>query len=406
MAITPEIIEELMKEYQNPEDLTGKDGLFKQLQKAMLERAMNAEMTHHLGYKKNEKGKSNGNHRNGKSSKTIKGNFGEMNIETPRDRDGSYAPQIIPKRQSRFDGFDHQIISMYARGMSVRDIQGHLKEMYGVNVSHDLISEVTDEIIDEVREWQNRALDAMYPIVFFDAIVVKAKEEGHIRNKSVYFALAVNIEGKKDLLGMWIEQTEGAKFWMRIMNELANRGVKDILIASVDGLKGFEEAIHSVFPETEIQLCIVHMIRNSLKFVSYKDRKEITESLKAIYKAPTEEKALIELDHLSDKWDNKYPLISKSWKANWDKIAIMFNYSPEIRKAIYTTNAIESLNYSLKKILKNRGSFSTDDAIFKLLYLAVNNISKKWTMPIQNWGVAINQFAVIFENRVTDHLHS
>ena len=402
MTIKQEIIDELLKEYKTPEELVGKDGLFKQLQKALIERAMAAEMTHHLGYEKNDpKGYNSGNVRNGKGKKTIKGDFGEMEIEVPRDRNAEFEPQLVKKRQTRFKGFDDKIISMYARGMTTRDIRDHLLELYDVEVSSDLISSVTDGIIEEVNEWRNRELDPLYPILYLDALVVKVRDEGHIRNKSVYLALGVNLEGHKELLGMWIENTEGAKFWLRVVTELNNRGVKDIFIACVDGLKGFEEAIHSVFPGTEVQLCIVHMVRNSLKYVSYKDRKKVAADLKRIYHSATTDDAQSELDNFRETWDKKYPLIGKSWQNNWNGVTPFLAYPDYIRKAIYTTNAIESMSMSLRKSLKTRRSFPNDEAALKLLYLATRNTSKKWTMPIRNWELALNQFAIIFEERLT-----
>jgi putative transposase len=402
MTIKQEVIDELLKEYKTPEDLVGKDGIFKQLQKALIERAMAAEMTHHLGYEKNNpRGYNSGNSRNGNGKKTIKGDFGELEIDVPRDRNGEFDPQLIKKRQTRFKGFDDKIISLYARGMTTRDITDHLLELYGVEVSSDLISSVTDGIIDEVNEWRNRELDPLYPILYLDAIVVKVRDEGHIRNKSVYLALAVNMEGHKELLGMWIETTEGAKFWLRVITELSNRGVKDVFIACVDGLKGFEEAIHSVFPGTEVQLCIVHMVRNSLKFVSYKDRKKVAADLKRIYHSATVDDAQSELDNFREIWDKKYPLIGKSWQNHWNGITPFLAYPDYIRKAIYTTNAIESISMSLRKALKTRRSFPNDEAALKLIYLASRNTSKKWTMPIRNWELALNQFAIIFEERLT-----
>ena len=401
MTIKKEVLDELLKNYKKPEDLIGKDGIMKELQKALIERAMEAEMTYHLGYEMHDpKGNNSGNSRNGNGKKTIKGDFGELEIEVPRDRNSEFDPKLIKKRQTRFKGFDDKIISMYARGMTTRDIQDHLLELYNVEVSPDLISTVTDGIIEEVNEWRNRELDPLYPIVYLDAIVVKVRDEGHIKNKSVYLAIGVNLEGHKELLGMWIELTEGAKFWLRVITELSNRGVKDIFIACVDGLKGFEEAIHGVFPGTEVQLCIVHMVRNSLKYVSYKDRKKVAADLKRIYHSATADEARSELDNFSKTWDQKYPLIAKSWKNNWEGITPFFAYPDYIRKAIYTTNAIESTNMSLRKVLKNRRSFPNDEAALKLLYLAIRNASKKWTMPIRNWELALNQFAIVFEERL------
>jgi len=407
MTIDKKIIDKLMKDYKSPEDIFGKDGVFKELQKAILERVLEGEITHHLGYEKNDlKGNNSGNSRNGKNKKTMKGDFGEVDIEVPRDRNGDFEPQFIKKRQTRFKGFDDKIIALYSRGMSTRDIQDQIRDLYGVDISPELVSTVTGEVIKEVTEWQNRPLAPLYPIVFLDAIVVKVRDEGHIRNKSVYLALGVDLDGKKELLGMWIEQTEGAKFWLRVLTELNNRGMKDIFIACVDGLKGFEKAIHSVFPHTQVQLCIVHMIRNSLKYVSYKDRKKLAGDLKAIYNATNETEAKNALELFSEKWDKKYPLISRSWRNNWEQIIPFLSYPDYIRKAIYTTNAIESINRSLRKVLKTKGSFPNDDSVMKILYLAMRNISRKWTMPIRNWGLALNQFGIIFEERLEDHLHS
>lgn len=395
------LLEQLLEDYKDPKEILGENGLLKQMTKKLVEKALEKELTNHLGYsKKSTKGNNSGNSRNGYSDKTIKGDFGEVQIQVPRDRTSNFNPQIIEKGQRRFTGFDDKIISMYSRGMSTREIENHIKDIYGVNISAELVSNVTAGVLDEVKEWQNRILEPIYPIVYLDALVIKVKDEGHVRNKSVYLVMGVNIDGHKELLGMWIEKTEGAKFWLKVITDLKNRGVEDIYIACVDGLKGFPEAINSIFPQTEVQLCIVHMIRNSLKYVSYKDRKNIASDLKMIYKAPTEEKAFYELENFSKVWDNKYPTISQMWFSNWEKINPYFSYPEDIRRAIYTTNAIESLNMSLRKILKIRGSFPNDDAAFKLLYLGIKNVSKKWTMPIPDWGKAINQFAILFRERV------
>ena len=400
MGIDEKLLDELMKEYKSPEDLLGENGLLKQLTKALLEKALQGEMTHHLGYPKwSPAGKNTGNSRNGKHEKTIKGDFGEMQIEVPRDRNSEFDPAIIGKHQTHWDGFDDKIISMYARGMSTRDIQGHLKEIYQIEVSPDFISTVTDSVIDAVKEWQNRLLDEIYPILYLDALHVKVKDQGQIINKAVYLAVGITMEGKKDVLGFWIEKTEGSKFWLQVVTELKNRGVKDIFIACVDGLKGFPEAIRAVFPKTEIQLCIVHMIRHSLKFVSYKDRKQITGDLKEVYHSSTVEAAEHALEAFSSKWDSRYPTISQSWRNNWENIIPFFAYPPEIRKVIYTTNTIESLNMSLRKVLKTRASFPNDDALKKLLYLGLQNASKKWTMPIRDWVSAINQFLIRYGER-------
>jgi len=400
--IRPELIDELLKDYTKPEDVIGNDGILKQLTKAILERALESELTHELGYEKHSPaGRNGGNSRNGKSSKTLKTDYGELDISVPRDRDSEFEPRIVKKGQRRFTGFDDKILSMYARGMTTRDIQGHLEEIYGVEVSPELISTVTDGIISEVKEWQNRPIDEVYPIVFFDAVRMKIRDEGRIVNKAAYLAIGIDMDGIKDVLGIWIEKNEGAKFWLSVFTELKNRGMNDVLIACVDGLKGLPEAIESVFPHAEVQLCIVHMVRNSLKFVSYKDRKKIASDLKTIYRATTVEQAEEALGDFEEKWDGRYPMISKSWRANWSRIIPFFSYSEDIRKVIYTTNAIESLNNSLRKVTKNRNSFPSDEAAIKLLYMALKNIKKKWTMPIRNWSLAIHQFSIHFEGRVS-----
>lgn len=401
MAIREEILEELLKDYKNPEDLIGKDGLLKELTKRLVEKAMDSELTHHLGYEKHSPtGKNSGNSRNGKSSKKIKGDFGEVSIEVPRDRNGDFDPQIIQKHQTRFDGFDDKIISMYARGMTTRDIQAHLQEIYGVEISADLVSRVTDAVINDVKEWQNRPLDEVYPILYLDATIVKVRSEGRVVNKSAYLAIGINIDGIKDVLGIWLEQSEGAKFWLKVMTELKNRGVRDIFIACVDGLKGFPEAIEATFSQAEVQLCIVHMVRGSLRFVSWKDRKAVAGDLKGIYQAATEEQAKANLESFAQKWDGRYPTISKSWATHWPRVMPFFSYPKEIRKIIYTTNAIESLNNSLKKTIKHRASFPNDEAAVKLLYLSLKNIQKKWTMPARDWGKALNQFAILYKDRM------
>ena len=401
MTIRDELLEELLNEYKNPEDLFGKNGILKDLTKRLVEKAMDAELTHHLGYEKHSPaGKKTGNSRNGKSSKTLRGDLGEIPIAIPRDRNGKYNPQIIKKHQTRFDGFDDKIISMYARGMTTRDIQAHLQEIYGVEVSADLISTVTDSVINEVKEWQSRQLEEIYPVLYLDATIIKVRSEGRVINKSAYLAVGINLEGRKEVLGIWLEQTEGAKLWLKVMTELRNRGVKDIFIACIDGLKGFPEAIEAQFPKTEVQLCIVHMVRNSLRFVSWKERKKVAADLKTIYQASSEEEARMHLTEFAEKWDSKYPTISKSWHANWQRVIPFFAYPEEIRKIIYTTNAIESLNNTLKKTIKNRASFPNDEAAVKLLYLSLKNIMKKWTMPVRNWGKAINQFAILYDDRL------
>jgi putative transposase len=401
MPIRNELLDELLKEYKRPEDLIGEGGLLKELTKRLVERAMEAEMTHHLGYEKHSPdGKNTGNSRNGKTEKTVITDQGNLRIEVPRDRKSDFEPQIIKKGQRRFTGFDDKILSMYARGMTTRDIQGHLQDIYQVEVSPDLISTVTDAVIEEVGEWQSRPIERLYPIVYLDGLVVKVKDQGHIMNKTVYLAIGVNLSGEKDLLGLWIDEAEGAKFWLRVLTELRNRGLEDVLIACVDGLKGFPEAIESVFPKTEVQLCIVHMVRNSLRYVSWKDRKKLASDLRQVYQATTVELAEQALTEFEQLWGTKYPTIGKSWREHWQRIIPFFAYPEDIRRAIYTTNAIESLNMSLRKVTKNRGSFPNDEAAIKLLYLALKNIMKKWTMPIRDWGKALNQFAILFEGRV------
>jgi putative transposase len=395
-----QLIDELLKEYKGPESFWGETGIFAQLKKKIIERTLNAEMDNHLGYTKHDpKGHNSGNSRNGKGKKTIVVDSEQVELEPPRDRNGSFEPQLIPKRQKYFEGFDDKILAMYARGMSVRDIQSCLLDMYKVDVSEGLISQATEGIMEEVKAWQNRPLDSVYPIIFLDCIVVKSREEGKVCNRSVYLALGVTMEGQKELLGMWIAQSEGAKFWLGVITELKNRGIKDIFIACVDGLKGFPEAIESVFPNTQIQLCIVHMIRNSVKYVNWKDRKLICVDLKKIYTSSTEQQAQVSLDAFSKKWDSKYPTISQMWRKNWERVIPFFDYPEDIRKVIYTTNAIESLNRSLRKVIKTKGAFPNDASILKIFYLALANIAKKWTMPIHTWKAALSQFAIKFAGR-------
>jgi len=401
MTISDDLLDSLMKDYKNPEDLIGETGLLKQLTKQLLERAMQTEMTEHLGYEKNAPSNNNaGNARNGSYQKKVKGEFGNLDITVPRDRDSSFEPAILPKGQSRFTGFDDKIIALYARGMTTRDIQAHLEEMYGVDISPTLVSQVTKAVQEEIVLWQNRPLDEVWPIVYLDAIRVKVRQDGRVINKAIYLALGVNLDGLKEVLGLWTAETEGAKFWLQVVTELKSRGVKDIFIACVDGLKGFPEAIETVFPDTQVQLCIVHMVRHSLNYVSWKQRKEVAADLKAIYSAPTIEEAELHLEAFETKWNDSLPTIGRSWRNNWERITPLFSYPKEIRKAIYTTNAIESVNMSLRKVTKNRGSFPNDEAMIKLLYLALQNISKKWSMPIRNWRAALNQFAIMFEDRL------
>lgn len=398
-TIRPALLDELLADYERPEDLLGDEGLFKQLKKALLERALGAELSDHLGYEKGDPaGRGTGNSRNGYSEKTVLSEDGEIEIAVPRDRNGSFEPMIVPKGERRLEGFDDRIVSLYARGMTVREIRGHLEELYGVEVSPDLISRVTDAVLEEVREWQNRPLDAVYPVVFFDALRVKIRDEGLVKNKAVYVALAMTCEGEKEVLGLWIEQTEGAKFWLKVMNELKTRGVGDILIAVVDGLVGFPDAIGAVFPRTTVQTCIVHLIRNSLAFVSWKDRKRIMPDIKAIYRAEHAEAAAAKLDAFEAEWRARYPAIAPSWRRAWQHVTPMFAFPPAIRKMIYTTNALESLHRSLRKIIKTRGSFPNDEAAIKLLFLAIRNAGVHWKRPVE-WTAAMGQFAILFEDR-------
>lgn len=400
MIFRPELIDELLKDYKNPEDLMGEGGIFKQLTKALIERCLTAELDTHLEEEKQEaEPTSPKNRRNGHSKKTIKGEFGKAEIAVPRDRNGEFEPIIVQKGQTRFNGFDDKILSLYARGMTTRDIQDQLQDLYGVEVSHALISNVTEAVEAERKAWQNRSLDAVYPIVFLDALMVKVRHEGRVINKAVHLALGVNLEGKKELLGIWMTQNESSKFWLSVVTELHNRGVKDIFIACVDGLTGFPEAIETVFPQTRVQLCIVHLVRNSLSYVSYKDRKAVAADLKLVYAAATESEAEQALVDFAERWDKQYPTISKSWLNHWQRVIPFFAFPADIRKAIYTTNAIESMNMTLRKVLRNHRSFPTDESVMKVIYLAIQNISKKWTMPIRDWKAALNRFAIEFDGR-------
>jgi putative transposase len=388
----PETIADIVQYCGSEESLLA---AFKSLRKAAIESALEGELGHHLGYCKNERN-SNTNSRNGYGEKTIITDHGGLTIQTPRDRDASFEPQLIQKNQRKLKGFDDKIISMYARGMSMRDIQSHLEDIYGLDVSPELISSVTDSVLEDVVAWQNRALEPIYPILYLDCLVVKVKENNQISNKSLFLAVALNMEGHKEVLGMWIAKNEGAKFWLSIITELKNRGVEQIYIACVDGLKGFTEAINSVFPQTIVQLCIVHMVRNSLNYVPWKDRKMVGSDLKAIYSAANAQSAELALAAFRDKWDNKYPTIGDIWQRNWQGIIPFLSFPDDIRKAIYTTNAIEAINRQIRKIIKSKGCFPSDEAVFKLVFLALQNASKKWTMPFREWKMALNQFSILF----------
>lgn len=400
MPISDKLIDQLLEGCNSPDDILGEAGLLQQLTKKVAERALNAEMEQHLGYAKHApEGKNTGNSRNGKSSKKVRSVHGEIDLDIPRDRNSSFEPKLIKKSDKQLNGFDDRIISLYARGMTTRDIQAHFEETYGVEVSASFISQVTNEVMDEVKQWQQRPLDSLYPVVYLDCLVVRSRDSGAVQNKSVYLALGINTEGEKELLGLWMAQTEGAKFWLSVMNELKNRGVQDIFIACCDGLKGFPEAIEAVYPKTQVQLCIVHQVRNSLRYVSWKQRKAIAADLKRVYGAATIAEAEQALSEFSERWDDEHPTISLSWRNNWERLSVFFDYPPEIRKVIYTTNAIESLNASLRKVTKTRRSFPTDDSVMKILYLALHQISRKWTMPIRDWKPAMSQFMIIYGDR-------
>jgi putative transposase len=396
MAIEKELLDQLLAG-REPNEVFAKDGLLDDLKKALSERILNAELDEHL---EDERADGNANRRNGHSRKSVLTGTSKMTLAIPRDRSGTFDPKLIAKYQRRFPDFDDKIISMYARGMTVREIRGHLEELYGIDVSPDLISAVTDAVLEAVAEWQNRPLDACYPLVFFDAIRVKIRDEGFVRNKAVYIALGILPDGTKEILGIWIEQTEGAKFWMRVMNELKNRGVGDILIAVVDGLKGFPEAINAVFPETVVQTCIVHLIRNAMGFASWKDRKAIAQSLRSVYRAENAEAGLAALEAFEQgPWGQKYPAIAQSWRRHWEQVIPFFAFSEAIRRIIYTTNAIEALNSKLRRAVRTRGHFPGDDAAMKLLYLVLNHAAEEWKRPPREWFEAKTQFAVVFGER-------
>lgn len=399
-TIDPQLIKQLL-EHADSGEFFGKDGFFQQLKQSLVNGILNAEMDHHLGFEKHSRNeKPTDNRRNGAYAKKILSDGDHLDIAVPRDRAGDFVPQIVPKGVRRLDGFDEKVISMYARGMTVREIQDHLYEIYGTDVSPDLISQVTDSVMEEVNAWTARPLDSVYPILFLDCIFVKARDNHMVISKAVYMAVGVNQEGHKEVLGIWIAKTEGAKFWMQVITELKNRGVQDILMACVDGLNGFDEAIRSIFPLTTVQTCIVHLIRNSLKYVPWKNKKAVAQDLKAIYTAPTQEAAEIALQVFKEKWDQLYPTISDQWQRQWDKVIPQIAFPEEIRRVIYTTNVIESMNRQIRKIVKNKGVFPTDESIKKILYLALKNAAKRWTMPIRNWPDALNQFAVLYPDRL------
>lgn len=396
------LVAELAKDIKTEKDL---GALTQQLIKLTVETALNAELDAHLGYEKHDPaGRGSGNSRNGTTAKRLKGQHGEVPIETPRDRDGSFAPQFVRKGQTRLTQMDDQILALYAKGLSTRDIVEAFKEMYDADVSAQLVSKVTERVLDQVLEWQSRPLDALYPIVYLDCIVLKIRHNKRVVNKSLYLALAINLAGQKELLGLWLAETEGAKFWLSVLTELKTRGVQDILIACVDGLKGFPDAIQVEYPHAKVQLCIVHMVRNSLKYVSWKDYKAVTADLKRIYQSATEAEARQELERFAATWEAQYPKIAQSWRDHWDNLITLFEYPPEIRKAIYTTNAIESLNSVIRKATQRRKLFPSDDSAMKVVFLAIQNAAKKWTMPIHNWKAALNRFIIEFGERISVHL--
>ena len=386
----------------------GNEGLLQQLTKALVQRALEGEMEHHLGYAKHGErspaAEAAGNARNGSTPKKVQGKRGQYDIEVPRDRTSEFEPALIKKGQRRFDGFDERILSMYARGLSVREIQAHLEEIYGASVSPDLISTVTDGVLDELRSWQNRPLEAVYPILYLDCLHVKIRRDGRVSTHAIYLVIGLNTRGLKEVLGMWVSEHEGAKFWMNVLSELQNRGVQDVFIACVDGLKGFPEAFAALFPRTQVQLCLVHLTRASLQYVSYKERRAVAADLRTIYQAPTAEQGLANLETVEAKWQSRYPYLLRSWRMLWDRICPMYEYPSAIRKLIYTTNAIESLNGNLRRGIKTRASFPTEDAALKLLYLVLRNLEKKWTMPIHDWGRILASFAILFEDRLPDQV--
>ena len=400
-GISDEILDQLLASYSGPDDIAGPNGLLKRLTGALVERALETEMTDHLGYEPHAtEGRNSGNSRNGTSEKTLVTEQGEIPIEVPRDRNGTFEPKLVKKHQTRFKGFDDKILSMYARGMSVREIQAHLVEIYGTEVSPDLISQVTDAVVDEIAAWQSRPLEPVWPVVFLDALVVKVRDQGVVQNKAAYVALGMGVDGRKEVLGIWLESTEGAKFWLTVITELKNRGVEDILIVCCDGLKGFPEAVEAVFPKTVVQTCIVHLIRSSTRFVSWSDRRALIGSLREVYGAPTEDAALTALTAFEELWGPRYTTVAKSWRANWERVRPFLAFPIELRRIIYTTNAIESLNFQLRKIIKTKGHFPNDAAAMKLLFLALRNVEKKSRKAPRYWNRALNQLCIHFDGRM------
>ncbi len=395
--LDPQLLQKIIKK-NDIKDIKSAEGLFSLIKKQIIEVILTEEMKDVLGYEKHSKEpKEDSNRRNGSYSKNIVDDHGnQISISIPRDREGEYEPLLIQKGTRRLPGFNEKVMQLYARGMSVRDIQEHIRELYEVEISPELISNITDAVLEEIKKWQTRLLDKVYPIVFMDCLYVKGRSDHGIINKAVYLVVGINMEGEKELLGIWISESEGSKFWMQVCTDLQNRGVEQIYIVCVDGLKGFPEAINSIFPNTTVQLCIVHLIRNSMKYVSYKDRKEVCKDLKSIYSAINEEEAKENLEKFKSKWTKKYPVIPRIWEQNWDRVIPLFRFTGEIRRVIYTTNTIESINRQIRKIIKTKGLFPTDNSIKKILYLSLRNASKKWTRPIRNWPLALNQLQIMY----------
>lgn len=405
MAMSDELVDQLLGTAKTQEDLFGQDGLIKQISKRFMERLLEMEMTNHLGYAKHAaEGRGSGNSRNGKSKKTVTMSNGEVELEVPRDRNSEFEPILVEKRQSHLKGLDEAVLSLYAKGMTVRDIQSHLNELYGTEISRDLISAMTDAVLEDVREWRNRPLDKVYPIVFIDGFVAKCRLEGRVCNRTVYVVYGITVSGHKEVLGLSLGENEGAKFWLQVLTEIKNRGVEDILILCADGLKGLPESVEATFPSAIFQTCVVHMVRHSLEYVPYTERKAVAADLKKIYQSATRELALEALNAFEDIWGEKYPIIVKSWRNNWERVVPFLDFPIDIRKVIYTTNIVESLNSTLRKSVRNRGHFPTEDSLMKVLYLAIRNVSKKWTMSIRDWKQAMNRFAIMFPERFSEKL--
>ena len=400
VTLKPELIEELLKLTKNPGDLFGADGLFHRLKAALMERMLDAELTEHLGFDRNAaEGRGKGNSRNGHTTKTVLTESGPVDVRIPRDRAGTFEPKLVAKYQRRLEGFDEKVLALYARGMSVRDIQAHLRDLYGTEVEPGLISRVTDAVMDEARAWQSRPLEAIYPIVYIDALFVSIRDGGTVKKKAIYIALGTTLEGKREVLGLWFEGTEGARFWLNALTELKNRGVQDVLFVCCDGLTGLPQAIEAAFPKAIVQTCIVHMIRASLRYVAYGERRRVVEALRAIYSADTEEAACLALDAFEERLGPTYPSIAKMWRTRWNEVVPFLRYPPEIRRILYTTNAIESLNFQLRKVLRPRGHFPSDDAVLKVVYLAIQNARFKWKTP-KYWNRALAHFAIVFGDRL------